>query len=167
MKKTVSTFFTNMKIYGCVSSLVKEYGTRLCQHACLNLIQCVYLSLSGNIGKLFAPVLYLCARVHIDGLCQNTLFDTEYALITIPPDSGSYDKTEILYMGKFSSTIILDRRNGRWVLTSKAGDAQAVIIATPESLALGTHTLMFENDECTSKLSNKEVVITLTHCVKN
>ena len=67
-------------------------------------------------------------------------------------------------MGKFSSTIILDRKNGRWVMTSKAGDAQAVIIATPESLALGTHTLTFENDECTSKLTNKEVVITLTHC---
>ena len=67
-------------------------------------------------------------------------------------------------MGKFSSTIILDRKNGKWLMTSKTGKESAVIIATPESLALGTHTLEFQNDECTSKLADKEVTITLTHC---
>jgi hypothetical protein len=103
-------------------------------------------------------------RVRIDGLCQETLFDTKYALINIASTSGHSNEAEIVYMGKFSSTIILDKSNGRWVMTSKKGNAKAIIIATPESLALGTHTLMFEDDECTSKLANKEVTITFTHC---
>ena len=50
-------------------------------------------------------------------------------------------------------------------MSSKWGrTVNASIIATQESLALGTHTLEFENDECTKKLANKQVTITLTHC---
>ena len=49
-------------------------------------------------------------------------------------------------------------------MKGKTGGAIAYIVASPDSMALGTHSVVFENDECTKKSSNKERKINLTHC---
>ena len=85
-------------------------------------------------------------------------------MINVASTTGGYHDSQFIYMGKFSSTITLDRGGGRWVMKGKTGGAIAYIVASPDSMALGTHSVVFENDECTKKLSNKELKITLTHC---
>ena len=85
-------------------------------------------------------------------------------MVNVASTSGQYYDSKFMYMGKFSSTITYIGA-GRWRMNGKnEGFAIAYIVASADSMALGTHSVVFENDECTRKLSNKEVKITLTHC---
>ena len=90
-----------------------EYGTKQLHYVSANLTLCIFLNHSGLLYFVVASKISIPFRVHIDGLCRETLFDTEYALINIGHTSGGYYDAQILYIGKFGSTIVLDRGSGR------------------------------------------------------
>ena len=101
--------------------------------------------------------------VKILGLCSKSLYDNQYVF------SKSYGRN-LVYVGKGYSEIAWIG-NGLWRLTNKGsgytGQLETRIAATVDSLALGTHDVVFENDICTKGKENKVVKITITNCEEN
>ena len=98
--------------------------------------------------------------VKILGLCSASLYDNQYV----------FSKTHgrhYLYVGRVNSEIEWVG-DGLWRLTNKgsgySGQLETRIAATHNSLALGTHDVIFENDICTKGKENKVVKITITNC---
>ena len=102
-------------------------------------------------------------EVRILGLCSASLYDNKYVF------SKTHGRN-YMYVGRVNSEIewIGD---GQWRLTNKgsgySGHLETRIAATIESMALGTHDVLFENDICTKGIDNKVVKITVTNCDEN
>ena len=96
-------------------------------------------------------------KVTVRGLCSRSLYDRHYI----------FDwQDRYVYIGRFNSTIT---ENGDdWLFTSKTTKgnptATAKITASSNSLALGTHDVLMEEDLCTKGKEDKVVKITITNC---
>ena len=96
--------------------------------------------------------------VSILGLCRRSTFDKEYVFSS----KGGFN-----YVGRFNSS--LRHKDGNWVLSNKPlydwfTDQEVKIGASYSSLALGTHFVRFEEDDCTKGKEDKVVQITITNC---
>ena len=113
--------------------------------------------------------------VQILGLCDQSAFDTEYVFtgyFSYPDNTYSECATYginticLEYIGKLNSDIRYIG-DGVWQFRSKMYSwmKQATKIAgSPQSMALGTHDVSFDQDACTKGKDNKVVKITITLC---
>ena len=91
-------------------------------------------------------------EVVIKGLCSETNMEQNYVW---------YGWTwKNWYIAKGKTTI---EYSGDWTI-KKSGQKDVTIYATGDSLALGRHTVLIEEDPCTKGKADKTMVITLTHC---
>jgi hypothetical protein len=99
-------------------------------------------------------------KISVRGLCSKSLYDRHYR----------FDwQDRYVYVGRFNSTIM---ENGDdWLFTSKTTKGlvrtEAKITASSNSLALGTHNVLMDQDLCTRTKDDKVVKITITNCDNN
>ena len=92
-------------------------------------------------------------EVIIKGLCSETTIEKEYVW---------YGWTrKMWYIAPKNTT--LERSGADWKI-KKYGKTDLTIYATEDSLALGRHTVLIEDDPCTKGKEDKNVIITITHC---
>ena len=91
-------------------------------------------------------------EVVIKGLCNETKIETDYIW---------YGWTwKNWYIAKGNTTI---EYSTDWTI-KKDGATDVIIYASGDSLALGRHKVLVEDDPCTKGKTDKNLMITLTHC---
>ena len=95
------------------------------------------------------------------GLCPQTKFSQDYIFRLT-------EEGDLEYSGRFTSTISFDQVLNVWILRdSKDPESKATSPALKSSLFLGEQILDFsevKNDECTTGLKSKKVIVKLTSC---